>query len=90
VESDAVLSTFAPVWWFRPGSGRFDARMLATLQRHGYRCALGSVYPFDPHIRWSWFSRRFIQTLSDVLPALRKRGLRVVTLTELTRLGEGR
>jgi len=93
----------------RPGSGRFDARMLATLQRHGYRGALGSVYPFDPQVRWSWFSRRFIlsntkagsiiilhdsgakgrrtiKTLSGVLPALRKRGLRIVTLTELTRL----
>lgn len=106
LESDEVLSAFAPVCWFRPGSGRYDPRMLATLERHGYRCALGSVYPFDPQVRWSWFSRRFIlsnvqagsivilhdwgakgrrtvKTLSQVLPALRERGLRVVTLTEL-------
>jgi peptidoglycan/xylan/chitin deacetylase (PgdA/CDA1 family) len=66
VESHAVLSRFATLRWFRPGSGHYDARMLATLETHGYRCALGSVYPFDPQIRWSWFSRRFI--LSNVQP----------------------
>jgi len=66
VESHEVLSCFAAVRWFRPGSGRYDARMLATLEAHRYRCALGSVYPFDPQIRWSWFSKRFI--LSNVRP----------------------
>jgi peptidoglycan-N-acetylglucosamine deacetylase len=109
VESDRVLSEFATVRWFRPGAGWYDARMLGTLETHGYRCALGSVYPFDPHIRWSWFSRRFIlanaqpgsvvilhdwgsrgrrtaKTLSNVLPALTKRGFRILTLTELEAL----
>jgi peptidoglycan/xylan/chitin deacetylase (PgdA/CDA1 family) len=104
--SHEVLSEFAAIRWFRPGSGRFDARMLDTLERRGYRCALGSAYPFDPQIRWSWFSRRFIlstvqegsvvilhdwgskgrrtaRTLAKLLPALRERGFRVVTLTEL-------
>ena len=66
VASHDVLSPFATVRWFRPGSGKYDARMLATLEAHGYRCALGSVYPFDPQIRWSWFSRRFI--LSNAQP----------------------
>ena len=84
--------------------------MLATLKRRGYRCALGSAYPFDPQIRWSWFSRRFIlstaqpgsvvilhdwgskgrrtaKTLSKLLPSLRERGFRMVTLTELEALG---
>ena len=106
LDSHDVLSEFAPMQWFRPGSGKYNARMLATLEKHGYRCALGSVYPFDPQIRWSWFSRRFIlsnvqagsvvilhdwgskgkrthKTLSKLLPALRARGFRVVTLTEL-------
>lgn len=95
--------------WFRPGSGKYDERMLATLQKYGYTCALGSVYPFDPQIPWSWFSTRFIlgsaqagsiiilhdwgakgrrtaKTLSKVLPALRERGFRIVTLSELERL----
>jgi len=81
--------------------------MLETLARHDYACALGSAYPFDPQIRWSWFSRRFIlsnvrpggviilhdwggkgrrtvKTLSALLPALAKRGYRVVTLTQLS------
>jgi peptidoglycan/xylan/chitin deacetylase (PgdA/CDA1 family) len=109
VASQAVLSEFAATRWFRPGSGRYDARMLATLERRGYRCALGSAYPFDPQIRWSWFSRRFIlsnaqpgsivilhdwgakgrrtvKPLAKLLPALRERGLRIVTLTELESL----
>lgn len=66
VESHAVLSPFQTQRWFRPGSGRYDGRMLSTLEAHGYRCALGSVYPFDPQIRWSWFSKRFI--LSNARP----------------------
>ncbi|MFI4941970.1 MAG: polysaccharide deacetylase family protein [Burkholderiales bacterium] len=59
-ESHELLSGFAPMRWFRPGSGHYDARMLKALDRRGYRLALGSVYPFDPQIRWSWFSKRFI------------------------------
>jgi uncharacterized protein len=50
LSSDALLSPFGPVRWVRPGSGRYDSRMLETIARHGYRCALGSVYPFDPQI----------------------------------------
>ena len=80
VESNALLTQFASVRWFRPGSGQFDARMLATLEKHGYRCALGSVYPFDPQIRWSWFSRRFI--LSNAHPGS------VVILHDWTSKGE--
>jgi len=60
LESHRALSGFATVRWFRPGSGKYNKPMLATLEKHGYRCALGSVYPFDPYIPWSWFSRRFI------------------------------
>ena len=113
VASDEILSEFAAMRWLRPGSGRYNARMLETIDKYGYQCALGSVYPFDPHIRWSWFSRRFIlstveegsivilhdwgsrgrrtaKTLASVLPALRKRGFRIVTLTELTELRRGR
>ncbi len=111
-ESHELLSGFAPVRWFRPGSGHYDARMLKALDRRGYRCALGSVYPFDPQIRWSWFSKRFIlgnvregsivilhdagsngrrtlKTLKGVLPELKKRGFRVLTLSELEALRGG-
>jgi peptidoglycan-N-acetylglucosamine deacetylase len=76
------------------------------MQRHGYRCALGSVYPFDatiPSVAWAtryilWNTqpgaivvlhdggsrgRRTVRILAAVLPELRRRGYRVVSLSEL-------
>ena len=105
--ADSVLRRFAPVRWVRPGSGHYNQRMVRTFRSHRYRCALGSVYPFDPQIRWpafsSWVIRRQLRpgaiiilhdqgykgrntatTLRAVLPHLKRRGYRVVTLTELT------
>ncbi len=55
-----ILSAYSEICWFRPGSGWFDDAMLATLRRHGYSCALGSVYPFDTAIPSSWFAVRYI------------------------------
>ena len=66
LDSHAALSTFADVHWFRPGSGWTNATMLSTLHRHGYRCALGSVYPFDPQLPSSWFAARYV--LANVRP----------------------
>jgi peptidoglycan-N-acetylglucosamine deacetylase len=83
--------------------------MLAAIERAGYRCALGSVYPFDAHVPSPAFSsayilttvrpgsviilhdggargRRTAVTLERVLPALRGRGYRVVSLSELALL----
>lgn len=37
-----------PSKWFRPGHGWYTKQMRRTIQRHGYRLALGSVYPVDP------------------------------------------
>ena len=108
-ETGALLSRFAPVRWLRPGSGWYDAGMLTTIERLGYRCALGSVYPYDPHIRSARIASAYIlanvrpgavivlhdaesrgprtvATLRRVLPVLRERGYRVVTLSELDRL----
>lgn len=105
--ADSVLRRFAPVRWVRPGSGHYNARMVRTFRSHHYQCALGSVYPFDPQIRWpafsSWVIRRQVQpgaiiilhdngykgrntskTLRAVLPDLKRRGYRIVTLSELT------
>jgi peptidoglycan/xylan/chitin deacetylase (PgdA/CDA1 family) len=101
-----VLSRFYPVRWFRPGSGWYTKKMLSIVLRHGYRCALGSVYPFDPQIPSSWFIKRHvlrrvepgsiivlhdhgargertIAVLGTILPELKRRGFRVVTLSEL-------
>jgi len=66
LEAHDTLSQFADVRWFRPGSGWYNAKMLATVHEHGYRCALGSVHPFDPQIASARFSARYI--LSNVRP----------------------
>ena len=80
--------------------------MVAVMARQEYRCALGSVYPYDATIPSAAFSirhilrnvrpgaivvlhdggargRRTARTLGAVLPELRRRGFRVVTLTDL-------
>lgn len=60
LEAHHVLSCFSDVHWFRPGSGWYNAAMLSILRKHGYRCALGSVYPFDPQLPSSWFATHYI------------------------------
>lgn len=106
VEADSVLRRFAKPRWARPGSGFFSAGMLSTMKRHGYTCALGSVYPFDPQLPLAahttstvlrevrkgsvivlhdggYKGRNTIRALSRLLPELRKRGYKVVALSDL-------
>jgi peptidoglycan/xylan/chitin deacetylase (PgdA/CDA1 family) len=108
-EAGASLGRFGPVRWLRPGSTWYNARMIGTIQRAGYRCALGSVYPYDPQLRSAPIASAYIlanvqpgavvvlherdargprtvATLKRVLPVLRTRGYRFVTLSELARL----
>ena len=108
-EAGRALSPYAPVRWMRPGGGFYDSAMVATARRHGYRCALGSVYPLDAAIPSVGFATRYIlahvrpgaviilhdrgrrgertvTTLERVLPELERRGLRVVTLSEMVSL----
>jgi peptidoglycan/xylan/chitin deacetylase (PgdA/CDA1 family) len=63
--ADSALKKFAPVRWVRPGSGRYNKRMVGTFREHGYQCALGSIYPFDPQIPWpafsTWMIRRHVR-----------------------------
>lgn len=47
--------------WMRPGSGWFDDAMLAVLKESGYRCVLGSVYPFDTAHASAAFSTWYIR-----------------------------
>ncbi len=54
--ADSVLERFAPVRWVRPGSGHYNSRMVRTFRKHGYQCAIGSVYPFDPQIPFPGFA----------------------------------
>jgi peptidoglycan-N-acetylglucosamine deacetylase len=47
LEADAVLARYGNLRWARPADGIFTRSMIETMERHGYRCALGSIYPFD-------------------------------------------
>lgn len=55
-----------PPQYFRPGSGFFSDRMRKLVKKLDYRIVLGSVYPHDPQIHWSWLNSRHI--LSMVRP----------------------
>lgn len=47
LQADSVLSRHDEPRWYRPASGWYDTEMLSTVEAHGYRLALGSVYPYD-------------------------------------------
>ena len=108
-DTHEILERFGVVRWARPGSGWYTGRVVSAIARQGYRCALGSVYPWDAAVPSSGFATRHIlrnvrpgavivlheggargrrtaRTLAAVLPELRRRGYRVVTLTELETL----
>jgi len=69
--ADSVLRRFAPVRWVRPGSGHYNKRMVRTFRQHGYQCVLGSVYPFDPQVRFpafsAWMIRRNVRPGSIII-----------------------
>jgi peptidoglycan/xylan/chitin deacetylase (PgdA/CDA1 family) len=60
LEAHGVLAPFGPVRWARPGSGWYSRAMIAIMRRHQYRCALGSVYPFDAALPSATFAARYI------------------------------
>jgi peptidoglycan-N-acetylglucosamine deacetylase len=105
LQAHQALSRWTRPRWARPGSGWYSQAMIDVMQRHGYRCALGSVYPLDaaiPSAAWAGSyilrhvrpgavlilhdgegrGRRTVKVLAEVLPELRRRGYRVVTLSE--------
>jgi peptidoglycan/xylan/chitin deacetylase (PgdA/CDA1 family) len=106
-----LLEEYGEVRWLRPGSGWYNGPMLQTAGRHGYRVALGSVYPFDAMLPFPGLAARYIlwrarpgsiivlhdvgsrgertlATLESVLPELKRRGFQVITLSELSALGD--
>lgn len=105
-EADSILTRFGEVRWLRPAGGWYNTRMLDVIERHGYRCVLGSIYPYDPVIPSVAFAtahilrnaragaiivlhdgggrgRRTARVLERVLPELRRRGIRVMSLSAL-------
>lgn len=110
-EVDAMIRPTGSTKWFRPGSGWYSRRMIEQAEGRGYRCALGSVYPFDNALRNESAIARYVSSqvfpgaiiilhdgkpertrtaavLRRVLPELKAKGYRVVTLSELAAAGE--
>lgn len=56
-ETDRLLRSYGTVRWARPGAGWYSRGMVAAIGRQGYRCALGSVYPYDATLSSVAFSR---------------------------------
>jgi peptidoglycan/xylan/chitin deacetylase (PgdA/CDA1 family) len=50
LETQSVLRPTVAARLFRPGSGWIGRRKVAICERHGYRCVLGSLYPYDAHL----------------------------------------
>lgn len=46
-EAHKLIGRFAEIRWFRPGSGWYNQRMLDQIRPYGYRCVVGSLYPYD-------------------------------------------
>jgi peptidoglycan/xylan/chitin deacetylase (PgdA/CDA1 family) len=61
-----VLGRFDTVRWLRPASGWYSDAMLDTIEREGYRCALGSVYPYDAYHASARLSAAYV--LASVRP----------------------
>lgn len=50
--------------YFRPGSGIFSQRILDVATKLGYRTILGSIYPHDPFISYSWINAWHILSMA--------------------------
>lgn len=86
-EAADALEAVAPVRWFRPGSARYDDRVLALTQARGYRIALASVAPLDTVISSPRSVAGFISWMVEpgsvvVLHDVRERGHRTVATLE--------
>jgi len=55
-----LLTQFTQPLWARPASGWYTEAMVEAMTRHGYRCALGSVYPFDAAISSTSWATKYI------------------------------
>ncbi|KAK3936308.1 hypothetical protein QBC46DRAFT_395436 [Diplogelasinospora grovesii] len=89
--------------YYRPGSGFFSDRMRDLMRKVGYRIVLGSIYPHDAQIAYSWINARHILSmlspggiiichdrrswtipmLKKVLPEMKRRGYKAITVSEL-------
>ena len=54
------IGPFGETKWCRPGSGWFSPDMVKIAHDQGYRCCLGSIYPFDNKLRKPEWIRRMV------------------------------
>ena len=78
-----ALEALAPIEWFRPGSGRYDDRVLELTRGRGYRIAMASVAPLDTVISSPFSMATFINWMVEpgsivVLHDVAARGQRTV------------
>ena len=88
LEADETLSVFGETVWMRPGSGFYSTAMIEIADKHGYRIALGSIYPYDPQIGSAWVSANYVLWKARpgsiiVLHDYGKRGERTVEALEV-------
>jgi len=57
LRTDAVLGLAGPYKLYRPPGGFMRQSQRELLRRHGYRCVLGSAYPFDGNHTTTWYIR---------------------------------
>jgi peptidoglycan/xylan/chitin deacetylase (PgdA/CDA1 family) len=50
---EQMIGPLGDTKWCRPGSGWFSPEMVQIAHDMGYRCCLGSIYPFDNKLRRS-------------------------------------
>lgn len=86
-EAADALEAFAPITWFRAGSGRYNDTVLSLNAERGYRIAMASVAPLDTLISsprtMSWYINWMIEPGSVVvLHDARKRGMRTAATLE--------
>lgn len=63
LDTENIISNYTSLnkKWFRPGSGFFNRTMIQLCNNLGYRLALGSVYPHDPHMPHPRLNSFFIE-----------------------------
>ncbi|CAF1535776.1 unnamed protein product, partial [Didymodactylos carnosus] len=47
--------------WFRPGHGYFNSTILEVCKKLNHKLVLGSIYPYDPQLKYSRWNSSFIK-----------------------------
>ena len=56
LKAHSIITKFADIHWMRPASGWYNSEMIEIAKKHNYHVSLGSVFPYDTHIKSTWFS----------------------------------